>query len=138
MLDCDDGNACTTDLCVSGSGCAHTEAVSLDAVRCRLASFRDAITHAPSSQLNAKLVGKKGKLSRALGRCDQAVNAVQTAQRHGVKRHIDKRFNALENQLQRLILQVDRGFGNGLLAASLRDELETLAAQAASAARGSR
>jgi hypothetical protein len=138
MLDCDDGNACTTDLCVSGSGCAHTEAVSLDAVRCRLASFRDAITHAPSSQLNAKLVGKKGKLSRALGRCDQAASAVQTAQRHGVKRRIDKRFNALENQLQRLILQVDRGFGNGLLAASLRDELETLAAQAASAARGSR
>ena len=51
---------------------------------------------------------------------------------------IDKRFNALENQLQRLTLQVDRGFGNGLLAASLRDELETLAAQAASAARGLR
>jgi hypothetical protein len=138
MLDCDDGNACTTDLCVSGSGCAHTEAMSLDAVRCRLASFRDAITHAPSSQLNAKLVGKKGKLSRALGRCDQAVNAAQAAQRHGVKRRIDKRFNALENQLQRLILQVDRGFGNGLLAASLRDELETLAAQAASAARSPR
>jgi len=83
--------------------------VSLDAVRCRLASFRDAITHALSSQLNAKLVGRKGKLSRALGRCDQAVNAAQTAQRHGVKRRIDKRFNALENQLQRLILQVDRG-----------------------------
>jgi hypothetical protein len=66
------------------------------------------------------------------------VNAAQTAQRHGVKRRIDKRFNALENQLQRLILQVDRGFGNGLLAASLRDELEALASQAASATRGSR
>jgi hypothetical protein len=62
------------------------------------------------------------------------VNAAQAAQRRGVKRRIDQRFNALENQLQRLILQVDRAFGNGLLAASLRDELETLAAQAASAA----
>jgi Thrombospondin type 3 repeat len=138
MLDCDDGNACTTDLCVPGSGCAHTEAVSLDAVRCRLASFRDAITHASSSQLNPKLVGKNGKLSRALGRCDQAVNAAQAAQRHGVQRRIDKRFNALENQLQRLVLQVDRGFGNGLLETSLRDELETLATQAASEARGAR
>jgi hypothetical protein len=112
--------------------------MSLDAVRCRLASFRDAITHASPSELNPKLVGKNGKLSRALGRCDQAVNAAQTAQRHGVKRRIDRRFNALESQLQRLILQVDRGFGNGLLAASLRDELEALGTQAASAARGSR
>jgi hypothetical protein len=43
-----------------------------------------------------------------------------------------------EGQLQRLVLQVDRGFGNGLLEASLRDELETLATQAASEARGSR
>ncbi len=137
-LSCDDGNACTTDVCVAGAGCQHTDAVSLDAVRCRLAGFRDAVGRASSSQLDPKLLGKHGKLSRLLGRCDRAIDALVTAKRRGVKRRIDKRFDILENVLQRLILQVDRGFGEGLVQQSERDELLHLATEAASAARSAR
>jgi len=57
------------------------------------------------------------------------------AKRRGVKKRIDKRSVVLENVLQRLILQVDRGYGAGLIQQAERDELLHLATEAASAAR---
>src|SRR5262245_9070661 len=137
-LSCDDGNACTTDVCVPGAGCQHTDAVSLDAVRCRLANFRDAVSRASSSQLDPKLLGKYGKLTRILGRCDRAIDALIAAKRRGIKKRIDKRSVILENLLERLILQVDRGYGAGLMQQAERDELLRIATEAASAARNAR
>src|SRR5262249_11498833 len=119
----------------TGAGCQHTDAVSLDAVRCRLANFRDAVSRASSSQLDPKLLGKYGKLTRILGRCDRAIDALIAAKRRGIKKRIDKRSVILENLLERLILQVDRGYGAGLMQQAERDEVLRIATEAAGAAR---
>jgi hypothetical protein len=133
-LDCDDGNACTNDTCVEGVGCEHSEVGSLDAVQCRLSTFRDDAGHASTDQLSPALVAKHGKLTRALRRANRAATAAERALRRGGRIRLAHRITALEQALEALILQVNLGYYAGLVDVPLRDTLRDLATDAAAAA----
>src|SRR5262245_21331551 len=134
-LDCDDGNLCTTDVCTRGVGCQHTDAVSLDAVRCRLAGFRDLVDHALPGQLAPRLTRPRGPLTVVIRKVERSIDAVAAAGRSGNRVRLERATNRLEDALKRLILRVDRSYARGLIQPGLRSALLRAASDAAHAIR---
>jgi len=132
-LSCDDGNSCTTDVCTAGIGCEHTEAVSLDAVVCRLARVRDAMEQAPTTDLAPRLLRPKSALMRTMGACGTSVTQTGAALTKGNARRIGKRVGQLQRNLQRVALQIDKVTTRGLLSEGLRLELLGIVGEAVTA-----
>jgi Thrombospondin type 3 repeat len=134
-LDCDDGNLCTTDVCTRGVGCQHTDAVSLDAVRCRLAGFRQVVDNALPGQLAPRLTKPHGPLTVVIRKAERSIDVVATATRSGNRVRLERATNRLEIALKRLILRIDRAYAQGLIQAGLRSDLLRAASDAAHAIR---
>lgn len=107
-LSCDDGDACTTDACVTDVGCTYTDAISIDAVLCKLDALRATVVGAPASELSFRLKKRRSPLMRALKKCDKfAALTRNELRRNG--RKTGKRVGQLQAALQRFILEIDRG-----------------------------
>ncbi|MCW5889757.1 MAG: thrombospondin type 3 repeat-containing protein [bacterium] len=125
-LDCNDGNACTTDACIPAIGCTYTDAISIDGVLCKLDALRATVVGAPAVDLSLRLKKRRSPLMKALKKCDKFAALTRNELRRG-GRKLPKRIGQLQAALQRFILEVDRahqrsevssGFRMTLLAAS--------------------
>lgn len=134
-LDCDDRNACTTDICTAGVGCQHQDAVALDAVRCRVSGLRDAMAGTGPAGLAPELTRPRGRLSIALRRVDRVIAQVDTARLRGRPRRIERAKQRLELALHRLVLTIDRAYAKGLIQPAVRDGLLAFATAAAHSVR---
>jgi len=132
-LSCDDGNSCTTDICTVGIGCEHTEAVSLDAVACRLSRIRGAMEAAPTTDLAPRLLRPRSPVMRTMGACSTSITQTGTALTNGNPRRIGKRIGQLQRNLQRVALQIDKVTTRGLLSEGLRLELLGIVGEAVTA-----
>jgi hypothetical protein len=107
-LSCDDGNACTTDACVTNTGCTYTDAVSIDAVLCKLDALRATVIGAPATDLSFRLKKRRSPLMRALKKCDKFAALTRNELRRGGPK-LAKRLGQLQAALQRFVLEIDRG-----------------------------
>ena len=127
---CDDGDACTTDVCDATSGCRHTTAVSFDAVACRLAILRNTLSDASASDLTPRLARPKSGLVRALARASRlATSAAHDVQRSKLRR-AEKRIVLLQAALGQFTKRVDKARERALLSPGLQATLDRLAGDA--------
>lgn len=134
-ISCDDGNVCTTDSCSPGIGCQHTEAVSVDAVLCRLSAIRSAVFAAAPSDLNPKLRKPKSKLQRSLAKCVQLANATQSELSKGISKRIARKISQLHASIQKFVFEVERAQAKVLMSPALRQSLLGLSNEAIGATR---
>ncbi len=135
QLSCDDGNVCTTDACTTGVGCQYTEAISVDAVLCRLATIRASVTDAAPADLNPKLRKTRAKLMQALAKSVQRANATQAELQRGLSPKVARKIDRLEAAIQKFVLEVDKATAKSRMSPALRETLLVLSNQAISAAR---
>ena len=123
-VDCDDGDACTTDSCSAVDGCHHVLPPDVAGVACHLDLLGATLAGAPQGAL----VGKRlpGRLANFLARARVSVDragAVGGSIRNGLLRRAAKK-------LGRFISVVDRSEARGKANPTYADELRTLANQA--------
>ncbi|MFN8544110.1 MAG: hypothetical protein U0807_07885 [Candidatus Binatia bacterium] len=70
-LECDDGDACTTDTCEAATGCVHTEPAVIETLDCRMA----ALDHALGQNVGTFRGPLAAKLVRTLKKADQQLKA---------------------------------------------------------------
>lgn len=73
---CDDGNACTTDACIAGTGCTHTEAIGIARARCLCGLLPDECS---GQTLPASIARTTSKACRALDAAEDAARKRQRA-----------------------------------------------------------
>ncbi len=123
QLSCDDADVCTTDSCNPGVGCEHTEAISVDAVLCRLSAIRGTIMGAAPSELNPKLRKPRSKMQKALAKCVQLANATQAQLDKGLSKKVPRKIGQLNAAIQKFVFEVERADAKTLLAPSTRQAL---------------
>lgn len=135
QLSCDDGNVCTTDACIIGTGCQYTDAISVDAVLCRLSTIRSTLFAAAPNDLNPKLRKPKSKLQRALAKCVQLANATQAQLDKGISKKIARKIDQLHAAIQTFVFEVERAQSKVLMSPNLRQSLLVLSNEAINATR---
>jgi hypothetical protein len=133
-LSCDDGNACTTDACVPEVGCVYTDAISIDAVLCKLDALRAAVVGAPATDMSVRLKKRRSPLMRALKKCDKFAALTRNEVRRGGSK-LGKRLGRLQASLQRFVLQVDRAAERSEMSSGLRVTLLGLSGEVIVASR---
>lgn len=133
VLSCDDGNSCTTDSCSPGVGCEHVEAVSIDAVSCRLSRVRGTMEAAPATDLAPRLLKPRSSVMLKIGAASTSVTQAGVALSGGNPRRIGKRIGKLQRSLQKIALQIDKVTAKGLLSESLRLQLLGIVGEAVTA-----
>jgi hypothetical protein len=132
---CDDGDVCTTDSCEVGVGCQHVPAVSIDGVKCRLATIQQVVTGAPRSELAMRITRPGAPFRRALSRAQALANTMTKVLRKGVRPRIDRTKEKLEQALEDFVIQVDVAYGRGLCSDGMRATLFRYTSEALDRAR---
>jgi hypothetical protein len=116
---CDDHDLCTFDACVGGA-CQHTDAMGIDAVRCRMAPLADALDDIRPTTAKGRRVQKQ--LFKVFNTVEPALDAVAAGGRDA--RRLVKRA---QKQLNRFARIVDRGVAVHGVSSDQADVLRTLA-----------
>ncbi|HEV7734376.1 MAG TPA: thrombospondin type 3 repeat-containing protein [Candidatus Binatia bacterium] len=135
QLSCDDDNVCTTDVCTTGIGCQYAEAISVDAVLCRLATIRGTVAGAAPADLNPTLRKARAKLMQALARSVRLANATQAELHRGLSPKVARKIDRLQAAIQTFVLEVDAATAKSRMSPALRETLLVLSNQAIGAAR---
>lgn len=128
--DCDDADACTTDTCVSESGCRHVAPSGLAAVACRLDELIADLTQIPDAVL-----GDPKLKPSLLGKATKTKDRVTAAARYaGVKlgkklKSIDGKLGSFTKVVKKKVADREAATGLVLLAGRAREEVIRLRAQ---------
>jgi hypothetical protein len=133
VLDCDDVNVCTTDVCTVGVGCENIAAVSIDAVACRLSRMHGMLAAAETTELAPRVLRRHSPLMQALAACETSVAQTGAALVSGNARRIGKRIGMLQRNLQRVAMKLDKVTQKGLMSDALRLELLGVVGEAVTA-----
>jgi len=123
---CTDSDACTTDTCVAGAGCQHMQAVSFDAVTCRVANMRSALTQATSDDVAPKLLRGEMSLLRPLRRATNLAKGAGKDVKARRLRRAEQRILKLQRVLEGFTVRVDKARQHSLLSPGIQTTLNGL------------
>jgi Thrombospondin type 3 repeat len=127
---CDDGDVCTRDTCAAASGCQHAQAVSFDAVACRVALLRAVLSDASAGDLTPRLARPTSGLVRALARASRLSLGAANDVGRGKLRRAEKRIIRLQGALEQFTTRVGKARAHSLLSPSLEATLDHIAGDA--------
>jgi len=124
---CDDGDACTIDACVTGSGCSHERLADFAFVECRVLALRQLLVDA--RDVDAVVKRSTSAPRRALKRTGRAVLRAERARAHaslaGYLRRVDEVARGLR-RFERAVADAERA---GLVSSAIHAQLAALTAE---------